>query len=84
MPLAAVADRLVDCPTSKLILVAEGVETVGSAETVSVTAVLMRPTPLLSVTVTVVANVPLPTDAGVQVSKAVLAVAHPAGSVPHV
>ena len=84
MPLVAEEDRFVDCPTSRFVRGAVGVERVGSAETVRVTVALVRLTPFPSVTVTVVAKAPLPTEAGEQVSAAVLEVAHPVGSAPQV
>jgi hypothetical protein len=83
LPVVAVLARVVLCWTaSSVVLVAVGVPMVGSAETVRVTAVLPRLIPLLSVTVTVVAKAPPPTEVGVQESVAVFEDVQPEGSVP--
>jgi hypothetical protein len=83
LPVVAVLVRVLLCWTaSSVVFVAVGVPMVGSAETVKVTAVLPRLMPLLSVTPTVVAKVPAPTEVGVQVNVAVFEDAQPEGSVP--
>ena len=81
VPFVPVTVRVVVCPTSSADNVATGTVTVGSADTLRVTAALVRDAPFASVTVTVTDR--FPAELGLHVTVPASPLEHPDGRPAH-